>query len=237
MRTLLFGLIASLPLLAQAQQPTEIRLASEPWPEHSEADGTGLAWDILRAVYEPEGVRLVITSVPYTRSVGLAQSGKVDGWVGAYRDEVEGMHYPRWHYDADQVHALGLPSSPDVRLETIGDYRLAWMRGYAFEQAFPQIRRYREVDSRAGVPEMLQLGHIDYFIDAAAELELVFEESGADPGGFKQSPLGPIPLYIGFGTTPEAKALAELFDARMDVLVRNGSLRPLFERWGQPYPF
>lgn len=236
MRALLYGLIACLPLLAQAQ-PTEVRLASEHWPEHAEANGTGLAWDILRAVYEPAGVRLVMTSVPYTRSIGLTQSGKVHGWVGAYRGEVEGMHYPRWHYDTDKVYALGLIGAPEVPLESLGDYRLAWMRGYAFEREFPQVRRYREVDSRAGVPGMLRLGHIDYFIDALNELQLVFDESGADPVEFKASPLGQIPLYIGFGTSPEAKALAELFDARMDVLIRNGSLRPLFERWGQPYPF
>jgi hypothetical protein len=28
-----------------------------------------------------------------------------------------------------------------------------------------------------------------------------------------------------------------LFDQRMDTLVKSGKLKPIFERWKQPYPF
>lgn len=234
MRTILLWMFCCLPVMAEV--PHEIRLASEPWEAHTEADGTGLAWDLLRAVFGPEGIGLSIESVPYTRSIGLTRRGVVHGWVGAYRDEVPGMHYPRWHYDADSVHAVGLRSAPEPSPETLGQYRLAWIRGYAYDQVFP-ARRFREIDRRSGVLGMLSLGHIDYFIDDLDDLQEVFDIPDAEPDRYRVTFLSRVPLYIGFGSSPEALALAELFDRRMDVLVSEGALRPLFERWGQPYPF
>src|SRR5207253_8575382 len=64
--------------------PAQIRLASEEWSDYTAADGHGLAWDVLRAVFEPAAVTLQIRTVPYTRSVGLVQRGEVDAWVGSY---------------------------------------------------------------------------------------------------------------------------------------------------------
>jgi polar amino acid transport system substrate-binding protein len=64
--------------------PGQIRLASETWNDYTNADGSGLAWDVLREVFEPAGVKVKIRSVPYTRSVGLARRGEVDAWVGSY---------------------------------------------------------------------------------------------------------------------------------------------------------
>ena len=67
--------------LAQAAELDRVRIASEAWPGHTNADGSGLAWDIFRKVFEPVGVQLAIQSVPYTRSIGLVQRGEADAWV------------------------------------------------------------------------------------------------------------------------------------------------------------
>lgn len=99
--------------------PGQIRLASETWNDYTNADGSGLAWDVLREVFEPAGVKVKIRSVPYTRSVGLARRGEVDAWVGSYHDETEGVLYARWHYDSDHIYALGLAGSPAPTLVTL----------------------------------------------------------------------------------------------------------------------
>ena len=41
----------------------------------------------------------------------------------------------------------------------------------------------------------------------------------------------------GILSTPKARALMALFDQRMEQLVKSGQLKPIFERWKQPYPF
>ena len=233
----LLGMFAALH--AQAQQPVaqQIRLVSEVWEGHTAADGTGLGWDIMRQVFEPAGVELVIQSVPYTRSIGLVQRGEADAWVGSYRDEVdEGVHYPQWHYDADRISALGLTSQPVPSVATLGQYRLVWMRGYEYQRYLPNLKNYWEVLRRNSALEMLNYGRADFYIDARTEIEDLLGEA-TDKSRYRITDLTHLPVYLGFTDSPRGRELAQLYDRRMEALVKQGSLRPLFERWQQPYPF
>ena len=219
-----------------APLPGKIRAASEEWTGYTQADGQGMAWDILRQVFEPAGVKLEIRSVPYTRSIGLVQRGEVEVQVGAYRDESEGVLYPKWHYDVDHLFALGLASKPTPTLATIGNYRLVWMRGYEYNNYLPNIRSFNEVHRTVGILPMLIHERADFYIDASTEIEEVLSKAD-NPQQFKLSPLINLPLYLGFANTENGRALRALFDQRMEVLVKTGQLKPIFERWKQPYPF
>ncbi|QEY61111.1 ABC transporter substrate-binding protein [Metapseudomonas lalkuanensis] len=214
----------------------EIHLASDVWPGHTEADGTGLGWDILRRVYEPEGIQLKVHIVPYTRSIGLVQRGEADAWVGSYRNEAEGAYYPRWHYDVDQVSALSLNSTPVPSLATLGRYRLAWIRGYDYQNYLPNLKHFTEIQRRSGILSMLELGHVDFYIDARTEVDDVLD-TATDRSRYRVTPLLRLPLYLGFADTPRGRRLADIFDRRMTALVTSGELRPLFKRWKQPYAF
>ena len=216
--------------------PSQIRLASEEWNDYTAADGHGLAWDVLRAVFEPAGVTLQIRLVPYTRSIGLVQRREVDAVVGSYRDEVGDVLYPRWHYDADPIYALGLASNPAPTLATLGKYRLTWVRGYKYEKYLPNIHGFNQIERRTGILPMLKHGHADYYLDARSEIDYVLSEA-RDPSLYKRTYLARLPLFLGFSDTPGGRALLALFDQRMTLLVKNGQLRPIFERWKQPYPF
>jgi polar amino acid transport system substrate-binding protein len=234
---LLMGFLIWSGAQAEPAGPTHIRLASEVWEDDTEADGSGLAWDILRQVFEPAGVQLAIQSVPYTRSIGLVQRGEADAWVGSYRDEIDrGVVYPRWHYDADQISALGLAERPAPTLANIGAAQLVWMRGYAFQRYLPNLKRYREIQRDSDIPRMLQYHRADFYIDSRAEVEAVLDRA-TEPTRFRITPVTSLPLYLGFADNPRGRALAQLFDQRMDELVKRGSLRAVFARWQQPYPF
>lgn len=216
--------------------PTQIRLASEEWNDYTATDGHGLAWDVLRTVFEPAGVTLQIRTVPYTRSVGLVQRDEADAWVGSYREEVDGVLYPRWHYDKDHIYALGLASNPVPTMATLGGYRLAWVRGYQYQKYLPNIHNFNEVQRRTGILPMLLHGRADYYIDALTEVDFVLR-GAQTPALFRRTHLAELPVFLGFADTPRSRALLALFDQRMELLVKSGQLRPIFERWKQPYPF
>lgn len=228
----------ALPLMA-AEEPTpsEIRIASEVWLHYTARDGSGLAWDLLRQVFGPEGVQVRTQSVPYTRSIGLVQRGEADAWIGSYLNEIRsGVVYPRWNYDADQICALGLVDQPAVRLDNLADFHVAWMRGYGYERYLPNLSYFQEIQRRDGILSMLLLKHADLFIDARPEIDELL--AGAkDREAFRITCLTHLPLYVGFADTARGRALAALFDRRMTVLVASGELRPVFERWRYPYPF
>ncbi len=233
---LLGGLLNCTANALEQTLPAEIHVASEVWENHSNADGTGLAWDLLRAVFEPAGVKLVGSSEPYTRSVGLAQRGKVDAALGMYRDEVGDLDFPRWPYAADRVVALGLTRLPKPTLQTLANYRLIWVRGYAFQDQLHSVGRYQEVQRREGIPAMLREGRADFYIDDDAEVDFLLA-SLEQPTDLQVTELQLLPLYLAFARTERGRALKQLYEQRMDVLVRSGSLRAIFNRWKDHYPY
>lgn len=239
-RWLALVMLALLSTVASAQEaaptPAVIHLASEDWEDYTAADGHGLGWDVLRKVFEPAGVTLDIRSVPYTRSVGLAQRGEVDACVGSYHEESSDLLYPRWNFDTDHIYALGLASKTAPTPQTLGDYRLAWVRGYDYQNYLPNVRSFNEVIRRTGILSMLTHDRADYYIDALTEVEYVLSRA-KDPSQFRTTHIAELPLYLCFANTPQARSLMTLFDQRMDRLVKSGELKPIFEKWKQPYPF
>lgn len=153
MRTVLLAMLLSLAPWAAAAEgvPKQIHLVSEEWLDYTNADGTGVAWDVLRKVFEPAGVKVVTQSAPYSRAVGLVKRGEADAWVGSYKEENDDNLYPRWHFDMDHIYALGLVSKPVPTRQTIGRYRLAWVRGYDFGSYLPDVHDFREVQRREGI--------------------------------------------------------------------------------------
>jgi polar amino acid transport system substrate-binding protein len=216
--------------------PKQIRLVSEEWLDYTNADGTGVAWDVLRKVFEPAGVEVVTQSAPYSRAVGLVKRGEADAWVGSYKEENDDNLYPRWHFDMDHIYALGLASKPVPTLDTIGKYRLAWVRGYDYGSYLPNVREFREIQRREGILPMLEHDRVDYYIDALTEVDYVLGQA-SHPERFRRTHVAELPLYLAFARNDQAKALCDLFDKRMKELVRSGELKPIFEHWKQPYPF
>ncbi|MFJ2364870.1 substrate-binding periplasmic protein [Pseudomonas sp. NPDC087697] len=234
---LVFAVFCSLARAADVPAtPAVIHLASEDWEDYTAADGHGLAWDILRAVFEPAGVKLDFRTVPYTRSVGLVQRREVDALVGVYRDEVGQVLYPHWNFDTDHIYALGLASDPAPTLKSLGRYRLVWVRGYSYERYLPNIHRYNQIERRTGILPMLKQARADFYIDALTEINAVLA-AAEDPSQYRRTHLAELPLFLGFADTPQARTLMALYDKRMELLVKSGQLKPIFEHWKQPYPF
>ncbi|HKS13415.1 MAG TPA: transporter substrate-binding domain-containing protein [Pseudomonas sp.] len=227
---------------AGADAHGQVRLVSEEWIDYTNANGTGLAWDVLRKVFEPAGVEVKAQTAPYSRSVGLVKRGEADAWVGSYKDEEEDNLYPRWHFDVDHIYALGLASKPAPTLEDISKHRLAWVRGYDFQYYLPgtqdclKAQHCREIQRREGILPMLEHNRVDFYIDALTEVDYVLEQA-SNPALFRRTHIIELPLYLAFGDNERGKALRALFDERMDTLARNGELKPIFDHWKQPYPF
>jgi len=237
-RTVLLAIMLSLSpwVMAGEGVPKQVHLVSEAWLDYTNADGSGMAWDVLRKVFEPAGVKVVTQPAPYSRAVGLVKRGEADAWVGSYKDENDDNLYPRWHFDMDHIYALGLANKPVPTLSTVGQYRLAWVRGYDYGSYLPNVKNFREIQRREGILPMLEHDRVDFYIDAQTEVDYVLGQA-SQPERFRRTHVVELPLYLAFARNDQAKALRDLFDRRMAELVRSGELRPIFERWKQPYPF
>lgn len=218
----------------------QINVITESWEGATNKDGTGLYFDLIKTIYEPVGIKLVFKIAPYERAIYQVMNKTMDAWVASYEDEVEGAIYPKLHLDYDIVSALfkrdkfpewqGLPS--------LTNKQLAWIRGYGYEQYLKVPSKWREINSRASALAMLHLNRIDAFIDADAELTRVIEAEKLDLRTYRKEHLLHLKLFMGFSNTHRGRLLAELWDERLHVLHKNGTLKLI---WGKndysDYPF
>ena len=222
---------------AEDAEAMDIRLVSDVWPGYTNADGSGLAWEIMRLIFEPAGVRVDTRSEVYTRGVGLVQRGEADAWLGSYRDQdLGGVIYPRGSYAVDPVVALGLSSKPAPTPNDLAKYRLTWIRGYGYQRHLPGVVGYEEIRRRDGVLEMLERGRADFYIDALPEVQALLRAC-TQPDRYRITELAGLPMYPGFAATARGRSLAALYDRRLLALKDDGSLRALYGRWNQRYLF
>lgn len=218
--------------------PAKTLIASEVWTGLTEADGRGMAWDLLREVFT--GVtELQFESMPYTRSVGLVLQGQRHAWVGSYINEEPQAVYPRWPIDADRLGALALAKRNISRAEQLKDLRVGSLHGYKMDQYIPVRMQYQEFPRTTGVVNMLVRDRLDAYIDGVVEVEEILARATPEQAALLAvHEVAQVPLYVAFSDTDEGRALRDYFDLRMDELYRQGVIRKVYERWDWPYaPF
>ena len=215
-----------------AQDYKTIRLASEEWENATNADGTGLYWDIFRLVYEDEGIEVEYTIVPYARAVMMVYNNQADAWVGSYMNEEDFPVYPEFAFDADIVAGIyngeeypGLEDQSDLAGLTIG-----WVRGYAYDLYLDVDVEKVTVNKRVLGLKMLGAGRLDMFIDADIELEKAIPESGLDMDVYTMKEFIELGLYPAFARSGKGKALSMIWDRRIRELKESGELDKLYKK-------
>ena len=232
-RSLIIVMASLLTIGVYAQNLGVLNVVTEEWADATNADGTGLYFDILRAVYEPVGGRLSIQIMPYTRAVSTVQNKRADIVIGLYEDEADSVIYPAYHLDSDDVSALYLKSRyPTYHGEpTLDGKALVWMRGYAYDEYLSVSVRHTEVDRRDVAITMVTSRRADFFLDARADIEAALSESSANVQDLAIGTVMQLHLYVCFADTAKGRNLAAIWDQRFPALLAAGVIDALFEEW------
>lgn len=225
-----------------AAGPGWIDIHTEAWQDYTQRDGTGFAWDVIRAVYEPAGIQVRAAFVPYSRAVQDVLAGDADAWVGAYAGEEPEALYPEWHYDADQVQALFLKTRAagwNGRASLEGA-RVGWVRAYAYDRYLDVGMKKILLNDRDKVLSMLRLGRIGYWLDAAYEIDHILEKAPErlDTARFTRRDVMFKRLYLGFADTERGRRLRAIWDRRFAQLLARGRIAAIYDRWDMAvWPF
>ena len=219
--------------LAAAENITEIVLASEEWESATNKDGTGLYWDIFRAVYEPENIQVKTEIRSYSGSVELVKQHKADALVGAYKDEVEGALFPQAYFGTDVVQAVFKKGKvPEFKgQETLSGKNVAWIKGYAYNEYLDVPVVKNEFDQRQDALRVLDRDRIDFFLDARAEIREVVAKGLLDTSKYEMVTVLKLNLYLAFANDEKGQKLKEIFDARFPQLVASGEIKKLYDKW------
>jgi polar amino acid transport system substrate-binding protein len=231
---LLAAIVVVLTALPVASAPAEtVRIESEAWADYAEADGTGFAWDIVRAVYEPAGVEVAMRTVPYARAVDNVIHGRADAWLASYRHEHPRALYPEWHFDADRVQAVFRRDRVE-RFDGPGslrDRRVGWIRGYELGKYLEVPLHAVRLNTRDSALAMLARGRIAYFLDAAFEIDRMFNDLpvGLARESFVRRHVMDLNLYLAFAPTERGRQYLRIWDRRFPKLLQSGRIAEIYD--------
>jgi len=224
------------------QSVINILLVSEEYEDATNADGSGLYWDIIRAVYERAGVRVDYKIMPYARGVREVESHQADAWVASYLGETDFAVYPKIAFDRDIVSAVFKKNRYNTSsgLSILKNKHVGWIRGYEYKKYLDVSVIETEINSRKSGILMVLNDRLDFFLDAACEIENEFQKGYLDQSLFDIMTVTELKLYIAFAGSPKGRKLAEIWDKRMAVLHDSGELKRIFGKhqdYTTFYPF
>ena len=153
--------------------PGEIIFASEERSNAANRDGTGLYWDIFRAVYGSMGIKTKIIIQSYNGSVNLVKQHKADAAVGIYPDTIRGAVFSRYPFVKDYLLVLFKKDkfSQWDGQQTLKNKKVAWMKGYAYDEYLEVPVIKKEFYTREAILRRLDRDQIDFFMDTRNDLE------------------------------------------------------------------
>jgi polar amino acid transport system substrate-binding protein len=230
---LLFCLLPILQPAFAGNSPAEIVLASEEWPNATNGDGNGLYWDIVRAVYEPVGIKPKFIIRTYNGAVSLVKKNRVDAAVGIYPDQIKGGLFSRYPFIKDHVLVLFKRSRLNqwAGQDSLKQRRVAWIKGYAYDHFLEVPVRKHEFSRREMILRRLNHDHIDFFMDSRNNMESVLNTGIVQISRYTVETVMALDRYLVFADNRKGKKLKVVFDQRFPHLVESGEIEQLFAKW------
>ncbi|MDB5846514.1 MAG: hypothetical protein JWP29_266 [Rhodoferax sp.] len=239
-RDVLVWLALPVARLAQAEAaPTEIRLASEEWHTLTRKNGTGLYFDLIRMVFEKQGIKVKIEMVPYPRSVHMVKTGKSDAWVASFMNEQPFPLYPKWHFDQEAEVAVFKKdkAAAFTGQASLRNQRVGWLRDYGYDKLIPEPMKITEFDAFQNAFQMLARDRIDYFLGAKPDIEADVKKYKVDMGGLEMRVLMQRQLFLAFANNPRGAELRRLWDQEMETLHATEAFKAVYKKYDHVYPF
>lgn len=214
-----------------------IKIVTEEWEGSTNADGTGIYFDIVREVFEKNGYILDISIMKYIQAKKRVQSGESDMVLGVYEGEETGVIFPKYHFSSDDVTVLYLKGGSYKNEKSLENKNVGWIRGYSYEKYIKTNMKIQRLDERENGVNMLAKKRLDYFIDNIYDIEGTIEELGLDLKNFETKLIKFLNLYPCFANNEKGATLSKIWDKEMDKLVKNGRIKELHKEYDMLYNY
>ena len=220
------------PALA-GSSPAEIILASQEWPNATNKDGTGLYWDIFRAVYEPVGIKTKFIIRSYKGSVSLVKKRQADAAVGIFPEKIQGALSSAYPFVKDYVLVLFKKNKQNqwCGQKTLKNKKVGWIKGDSYDKYLEVPVIKKKFARRENIMRHLDKDQIDFFMDTRNDMESVLNKDIIDVTRYTVEPVLELERYLVFANNKKGKELKKIFDYRFPHLVQSGELDRLFAKW------
>ena len=205
------------------------------WEGYTNKDGSGLYWDIFRAIYEPAGIKVATKNVPWNRAMKMvAKYHTYNAIVGEYRDSQEQVIFPIYPIDVEYMSALSKNKTGFKwqGLESLRGTTVGWIKDYDVivksKRNF-KLKEFRNIEQ--GV-KMLNAGKIDFLIDEWDEIAAVIQKNKMKSEIYliNEMPEG-TDVYAAFSIDNLSRELIAIYNERIPELMESGELSKIYEKW------
>jgi len=213
--------------------PAEIILASEEWANATNKDGTGLYWDIFRAVYEPVGIKTKFIIRSYKGSVSLVKRNQADALVGIHPVKIQGALSSQYPFVKDYLLVLFKKNkfSQWNGQDTLKNKKIGWIKGFSYDEYLEVPVFKREFTKREDILRRLDKDQVDFFMDTRNDVESVLNKGIIDVTRYTVETVLELERYLVFANNKKGKELKKIFDYRFPHLVKSGEIEKLFAKW------
>jgi len=218
---------------------TSAVFVTDEWHELTRKDGTGMYFDLVKAVFERQGVKVEYRLFPYARAVQKVKDLEADGWIASFLHEKSFPLYPKYHFDKNEQVILfhKRKGAAPAGTSALRDQRVAWLRDFGLDRFIKEPMRVTELDSVESAFQMLQRDRIDYFVGAKSDIQDYIRSSGQDMRNFGMVYALHLGLYMAFANNERGQKLRAMWDAEMETFHRSDAIKAIYKKYGYPYPF
>ena len=225
---------------AFSQTITKANWVTPSWEGYVDENGKGLYFDVISAVYEPEGIQITINFRPWPRALFEVENGLAD-FTGADSRTSKFAQPKTPILRSPEVVFLRKAAIPSYRnIESLNKKSGVWVSGYT-DNLPDQIKKHlkgKGNPSRDAAFQMVLLGRADYFLDNDYQLAQTMNKFAGkfDTSEFQVATVYSEDLYMCFTKSQRGQRLADIFDQRMKKLSDAGELKRIYAKWNRFSP-
>ena len=148
-----------------------VTFAAPAWEGYTNADGSGLYWDLLKQVYAPYGLDVKFINMPWNRANKLMTAGSMVDGVPGEIPGVEGKLYAQLPIDIEYHGVMHAAKTPFSGRASLTGKRVGWRHSYNLIPAEQRDFTLVECVRPERCTEQVQNGELDFFLDEPDELE------------------------------------------------------------------
>lgn len=223
----------------------KLTVVSDYWcPYNCEPDAReeGFGVDLLRAIFEPEGIKVEYRLLPYALAVLAVEKSEYNAVIGAFKSESQSLLYPKNSFSKSVNCFFTAPSNSweFKGVSSIKNTRIGVIKGYSYGREFDSYltKKTENIYWADGEHPLQQLKNKLKKEEVETIIEdknvFLYHSKQAFPDtGYKN--VGCIPsanVYIAFApNNPKSKNYIELFDSKMEQFRADGTLKRIISRY------
>ncbi len=238
--TLLFVFIGNVSVAEtsaqfQRQHIKSMTVVAPEWKGYTNKDGSGLYWDIFRAIYEKEGIKVKTKIVPWNRAMKMVSKYRTyNAIVGEYRKTTEEVIFPI--FPIDVKYRLALSKYKDGfqwnGLKSLKGKTIGWVKDL---NVIVDSKRDFELNEFANIEQGIRLlnsGKIDFLIAEWEQISAAMKKHKMSDEDYTSNkmPQG-ADVYAAFSIDNLSRELIVVYNERIPELVESGELAEIYKRW------